>query len=191
MAVISLGMDIYMSAWHLSKGCPVHKTKRFILIKELRVEQHVTVTANARSDGGCTNINYNESNSTRFDIRKQNKLRFRGAAARQMAPFRQLPPLGAEPRRLLQVNPAFRGKADGPLVRKLLTANVSDKAVLFVSLIECINNMVLTAAEGEHVANKDRRDFFYRASLRAIFNCTSLRRQVAYERFSSQKSRTQ
>lgn len=88
--------------------------------------------------------------------------------------------------------PSKPAATDGLFVRKLLTKGVFHKAVLFVSLIECINKIVLTAApEGEHVANKDRRDFFYRASLRTIFNYTSLRRQVAYERFSSQKSRTQ
>lgn len=140
---------------------------------------------------GSNEYNYHESNSTRFDSPKQNKLRFRGAA-RQMAPFRQLPPLGAEPRPL-QVKAAFEPAAtDGPFVRKLLTTDVFHKAVSFVSLIEYINKIVSTAApEGERVANKDRRDFFYRASLRAIFNYTSHRRQVAYERFSPQKSRTQ
>lgn len=149
----------------------------------------MTVTTNARSDDGWlvrAQLPRIELHSIRQSKTKQ--IAFPGRRSADGAlPSAAASWSGTAARSKLR-QPSKPAATDGPFVRKFLTTDVFHKAVLFVSLIECINKILLTAApEGEHVANKDRRDFFYRASLRTIFNYTSLRRQVAYERFSSQK----
>lgn len=153
----------------------------------------MTVTTNARSDNGWlerVQLPRIELHSIRQSKTKQ--IAFPGCRSADGAlPSAAASWSGTAARSKLR-QPSNPAATDGSFVRKLLTTDAFDKAALFVSLIEYINKIVLTAApEGEHVANKDRRDFFYRASLRAIFNYTSLRRQVAYEKFSPQKSRTQ
>lgn len=154
----------------------------------------MTVTTNARSDDGWlerAQLPRIELHSFRQSKTKQIAFPGHRRSADGALPSAAASWSGTAARSKLRLPPK-PAATDGPFVRKLQTTGVFHKAVLFVSLIECINKIVLTAApEGEHVANKDRRDFFYRASLRTIFNYTSLRRQVAYERFSSQKSRTQ
>lgn len=141
----------------------------------------------AYSKGTCT------KNRTRLDSKFENKTNCVSGAPPTLGRWR----LSASCR---LSNGTERSKLRPPSYKPLGSWESSNSSFAIRSPYICFANRDYKlccfkhdSLEGELVQDqRDRRDFFYRASLRTIFNYTNLRyRQVAYERFSSQKSCSQ